>query len=54
MDEKLTKVMISYLRENGYVVIKMNADQVKDSEKCGGCGTGDDCMECSCSVCLVQ
>lgn len=48
---------IKLLHGNGYIVKKLTKGQIEDSKKCDECnmrGEDMDCVECSCSCCIMQ
>lgn len=47
---------ILFLKENGYLVIKKTECMIEDSRDCeemSMLGKDKDCLECSCSICLM-
>ena len=63
LEERLDKIAndkdkaIKLLEENGYSVKQLTKGQIEDCKKCEECSNrGEDmeCIECSCSVCIMQ
>lgn len=63
LEERLYKIAndkdraTKLLKENGYAVKRLTKGQIEDCKKCEECssrGENMECIECSCSVCIMQ
>lgn len=48
------KEALEIVKKEGYIVIKPSQKQIKDSKECEESGCTKECIECSCSVCMMQ
>ena len=56
MEDKI-KEAIKLLHENGYIVTKLTKAMKVDCDKCAEMserGEDMDCLECACSICIMQ
>lgn len=54
LNKKKIKEAIALLRGNGYVVKKLTTGQLTDMKECEECDWEGECMDCRCSICIVQ
>lgn len=53
MSEEIIKA-INLLKENGYIIKKMTPAMKEAAKKCEECGYEGDCLDCACSVCIID
>lgn len=53
MENKINEAT-ELLKENGYTVKKITAAMKKDSDECEKYSEDKECIDCACSVCIMQ
>lgn len=48
------KEALEIVKKEGYIVMKPSKRQEEDSIECEESGCTKECIECSCSICIMQ